>query len=807
MFDEELVRKLMDIGLPNKISEKVEGSYYAVGAGKASADPDTYQVVLVSSQTPELNIVVGTTENEIEAVETARKLAATLDIDFKGLMEGINPEDEESEEKKIEKLLESRFSLTLNQLDTDDVIEIGRVVEELNTRFKNPEQFEQQIDTIALDVAEKLGLIYTREGDELVFSSKNAAHVIPNESKLTEQDEEPEDTPPSSEPEEIEEPEASKEPEIKKSTPEEEQVPEITKEYIGNTEDDHYYLISTEDDDGNVEDLQIVDQEGVEKFSAKVNALDPNNIPEFLFKGIKELRIESIEFGIFEQYLFPYVFEQEEEPEDEEAPEDLEQMEEPEEPVENKNESKVNEGIVTEEDIVNWFLSVVKGIEDSYEEGASYREPEVDAESLRVLLRQFKNPTSESKVDEAEVNSPWQEKKDEIQNMVQHAPPAGIERIWDALDKAGFVGAPKVTDESKTHLIEMKITDHENNQFDVYLVDDGTIDTVIDVNGKEFRFDSEFASFWRDEDGTLSEEGLKELALDALSNMEEEDYNELVARGSEAEIASTPEEKTVPAARPGLENEGKDDPGVRDGTGPAKGSIQRKEKGDIGKRKEKGEKCPNESKTDEARMGVDYVKGVKKELKIATDALKDKDYDAAAKALEDVADDAADAAKAAKKMKREADAKAEDEKNKEVKETEETIDEKEAPVCPKCNKRHWPFQKCGEVEKKSSESKTKRGERDGTGPHKDSAQRSVSKTGRRKAAGEKCPSETEKPKELKPKDNKADTGKLQKLKDGNETKVKEDTETKLTKTLLNLLGTSDIKDSSVVLDNEEDLLG
>jgi len=756
MFDEELVRKLMDIGLPNKISEKIEekvdtSPYDAVGVVRSE---DVFHIVLTSSTEARESSghIIGTTEDKNEAIETARKLASTdvLDLNFKGLTEGINPEDEESEEKKIEKLLESRFSLTLNQLDTDDVIEIGKVAEELNTRFKNPEQFEQQIDTIALDVAEKLGLIYTREGDELVFSSKNAAHVIPNESKLTEQDEEPEDTPPSSEPEEIEEPEASKEPEIKKSTPEEEQVPEIIKEYIGNTEDDHYYLISTEDDDGNVEDLQIVDQEGVEKFSAKVNALDPNNIPEFLFKGIKELRIESIEFGIFEQYLFPYVFEQEEEPEDEEAPEDLEQMEEPEEPVENKNESKVKE---------------------------------------------------------AQANSPWQEKKDEILDMVSTAPSSGIERIWSALEKAGFVGAPEVTDESKTHLIEMKITDHENNQFEVYLVDDDTIDTVIDVNGKEFRFDPEFASYWRDEDGTLSEEGLKELALDALSNMEEEDYNELVARGSEAEIASTPEEKTVPAARPGLENEGKDDPGVRDGTGPAKGSIQRKEKGDIGKRKEKGEKCPNESKTDEARMGVDYVKGVKKELKIATDALKDKDYDAAAKALEDVADDAADAAKAAKKMKREADAKAEDEKNKEVKETEETIDEKEAPVCPKCNKRHWPFQKCGEVEKKSSEGKTKRGERDGTGPHKDSAQRSVSKTGRRKAAGEKCPSEIEKPKELKPKDNKADTGKLQKLKDGNETKVKEDTETKLTKTLLNLLGTSDIKDSSVVLDNEEDLLG
>ena len=34
---------------------------------------------------------------------------------------------------------------------------------------------------------------------------------------------------------------------------------------------------------------------------------------------------------------------------------------------------------------------------------------------------------------------------------------------------------------------------------------------------------------------------------------------------------------------------------------------------------------------------------------------------------------------------------------------------------------------------------TKRGKRDGTGPHKDSYQRRQGKTGKRRRAGEKCP--------------------------------------------------------------------
>lgn len=80
-----------------------------------------------------------------------------------------------------------------------------------------------------------------------------------------------------------------------------------------------------------------------------------------------------------------------------------------------------------------------------------------------------------------------------------------------------------------------------------------------------------------------------------------------------------------------------------------------------------------EVSVEEAKMGVDYVRSVKGAVKIATQALRDKDYEAASKALEDVADDASDAARAAKKMKREIDAKAEAEETSEskIKETED----------------------------------------------------------------------------------------------------------------------------------------
>jgi len=80
-------------------------------------------------------------------------------------------------------------------------------------------------------------------------------------------------------------------------------------------------------------------------------------------------------------------------------------------------------------------------------------------------------------------------------------------------------------------LIETKVQMGDDT-FEVAQVDDGSDDVVIDINGQEYRFEKDFAAMWRDEaTGDLTSDGLQELALDALSNMEEDEYAQLVAAG------------------------------------------------------------------------------------------------------------------------------------------------------------------------------------------------------------------------------------------------------------------------------------
>ena len=73
----------------------------------------------------------------------------------------------------------------------------------------------------------------------------------------------------------------------------------------------------------------------------------------------------------------------------------------------------------------------------------------------------------------------------------------------------------------------MNIDDKEYGQFDVCLVDDGTMDTVISVSPKnryiinhvglkEIRFGTEYGVNFRDEDGAMTDEGFDELAHEAF---------------------------------------------------------------------------------------------------------------------------------------------------------------------------------------------------------------------------------------------------------------------------------------------------
>lgn len=69
----------------------------------------------------------------------------------------------------------------------------------------------------------------------------------------------------------------------------------------------------------------------------------------------------------------------------------------------------------------------------------------------------------------------------------------------------------------------MIIKDNRYGEFDVCLCDDGTMDTVVSVSHglietKEYRYDCEYASWYRDEDtGAMTEEGFKELAEESLN--------------------------------------------------------------------------------------------------------------------------------------------------------------------------------------------------------------------------------------------------------------------------------------------------
>lgn len=57
---------------------------------------------------------------------------------------------------------------------------------------------------------------------------------------------------------------------------------------------------------------------------------------------------------------------------------------------------------------------------------------------------------------------------------------------------------------------------HLGRMFDVALVDDGTLDTVLLIDGQTARFSCEHAAEFRREDGSLRVSGLAALAREAI---------------------------------------------------------------------------------------------------------------------------------------------------------------------------------------------------------------------------------------------------------------------------------------------------
>jgi|TARA_R100001530_G_scaffold126123_1_gene94861 hypothetical protein len=56
----------------------------------------------------------------------------------------------------------------------------------------------------------------------------------------------------------------------------------------------------------------------------------------------------------------------------------------------------------------------------------------------------------------------------------------------------------------------------DNTKYDVFLLDDGSLDTVIEIDGIEHRFDSEYASFYRAKMGEMTIDGLEMLAKECI---------------------------------------------------------------------------------------------------------------------------------------------------------------------------------------------------------------------------------------------------------------------------------------------------
>ncbi len=64
----------------------------------------------------------------------------------------------------------------------------------------------------------------------------------------------------------------------------------------------------------------------------------------------------------------------------------------------------------------------------------------------------------------------------------------------------------------------MKIRHGCGRQHNVLLVDDGTLDTVLEVDGRMVRYNGEFAASYRDKEGRMTRRGLRALAIEACND-------------------------------------------------------------------------------------------------------------------------------------------------------------------------------------------------------------------------------------------------------------------------------------------------
>jgi hypothetical protein len=435
----------------------------------------------------------------------------------------------------------------------------------LHKKIADPEPPEELDDP-------KLDLEADEPEGELAPDEEDKPKALPD----TDQEPEPSDPDVPPPPEEVLEPE---------------QPIEMRKEYLGKTDDTHYYFVTTEGEGGEIADFVLVDQEGAKKFSAEDNDIEirEENIAQFIIDAIRDVKVASIERSVFMKYIYPKLIE--------ESPSEEEFLEEPGEP----------------ED---------KGAEEQSAQGEE--QAGIPAELPR-----------ESKVKEQDVGA-WRKATNKPR-----------------LDKMKAKADKDKKQVKENSLIETKVTDDAGNEFTVYLLDEGGTDTVIEVNGRKFNFSQEFASMWRDDQGVLSEAGLKELALDALSNLGEEEHAELVSQATAEEPPEEMDEsvKDMEAELDVLSKMSMSE--LLDAVGESRKDLPEKEdlidelmlrkfgkeyssylKRQVGiESKENNEGVSNMNKEEMLKLAeekeneaTDAAKGVKALIKLAKEALHDGDY-------------------------------------------------------------------------------------------------------------------------------------------------------------------------------------
>lgn len=357
--------------------------------------------------------------------------------------------------------------------------------------------------------------------------------------------------------------------------------PEGEKEYLGNNgHDTYFYLVKTPAAQDGVDDLQILDAGGKVLFSAKEENIEVGDVKTFIMQGLQKVDISNLSYDIVTKYLIPSEEEERAEKEPEVlAGDDKENTSGSASTTETPStatpagvgsrvgEAKVNEiddegPVSREQEIgdsfingnISWVRNAIKknmslyaGVHAYLQEyapdearrfarviggvhEAKRKDEPLDPDSQEVadiskkygfgsvawqdamiarIIRKLKNKEPLTGTDQAFIETQKQH--------VKHTEIADFEKSWNAPNK-------HVPNESKVNEVQFE---HDGEQHEVFLVDDGTLDTVIEIDGREIRFDSEYASNFRKPDGSFDVNGLVELAIEELDMGAEKAFESL----------------------------------------------------------------------------------------------------------------------------------------------------------------------------------------------------------------------------------------------------------------------------------------